>query len=258
MIQGLIKTSVRTVLLVSCWGLASLVALAESASELAQEAAPAAAVMDVPPPPLAAEAAVKVSDRHLLIFRESVAAIFGNYIFKVINSTEQKAVFKSRIMLPKETTDFQPTEGLEPSDVKLADNGVMVEKEVEPGVHIFGLGFKAEGSGGSAVLSFVAPEAIGTFIVLVPRQGPIHLKSPLFGAEDKDEGDKDYRAHLNQQAIPANQAFTITIEGIPEGRGRYWALGAAVGIIVLVLAAVLAWRTRPRLEAAGADTYIMN
>ena len=52
-------------------------------------------------------------------------------------------------MLPKETVDFMPQEGLTADQLTLSEGGVTVDAEFPNGVHIVSIGFKVDGRFGS-------------------------------------------------------------------------------------------------------------
>ncbi len=208
-----------------------------------------------------AQAEVMLTPKHLIILRQGLDSVYGSYVFAVQNTGEATAKFKSAVMLPKETVDFVPQEGVEPEEVSLAPGGgsVVVEKDFPPGVHIVSIGFKVDASYGKAQLTLTPPAEIQSFTLLLPRGTEMRAVSALLKPGDAGHApDPQYEAMISEEALPAGAAFTIEVQGLPEGRTRIWLVGAAVGVMMLLFAAFFALRTRPKISGKPGETVLIG
>lgn len=195
-------------------------------------------------------AAVTVTPRHLIILRPGLDTVYGSYIFAVHNETEKSERLKARVMLPKETSDFVPQEGLEPTEISLApDGGVNVEKDIPKGVHVLGVGFKVDGRYGKTKMSLTPEVEIRSLTILVPRDTSVDLSAAgLKLATGPDSDDPQYRAFVNGDPLPAGAPFVVEVSGLPEGRARLWLTGGVIAACMVLGAALLAFRTRPTIK----------
>jgi hypothetical protein len=195
-------------------------------------------------------AAVTVTPRHLIILRPGLDSIYGSYIFAVHNDSEKSERLKTRVMLPKETLDFVPQEGLEPTEIALGtDGGVNVEKDIPKGVHVLGVGFKVDGRYGKTKLSLTPEGEIRSLTILVPRDTSVDLLAPgLKVATGADADDPQYRAFVNADPLSAGAPFVVEVSGLPEGRARLWLTGGVIAACMVLGAAFLAFRTRPKIK----------
>lgn len=208
-----------------------------------------------------ARADVMLTPKHLIILRQGLDSVYGSYVFAVQNTGETTAKFKSAVMLPKETVDFVPQEGVEPEEVSLAPGGggVVVEKDFPPGVHIVSIGFKVDASYGMSQLTLVPPAEIQSFTVLVPRDAGMRVVSSVLKAGEMGHApDPQYEAMISEEPLAQGRSFTVEVQGLPEGRTRIWIVGAAVGGVLLLLAAFLAWRTRPKISGKAGETVLIG
>lgn len=209
--------------------------------------------------PLRAE--VMLTPKHLIILRQGLDAVYGSYVFAVQNNGEATARFKSAVMLPKETVDFVPQEGVEPDEVSLAPGGggVVVEKDFPPGVHIVSIGFKVDASYGKAMLTLTPPAEIQSFTLLLPRGGGMRAVSTILKPGEMGHApDPQYEAMISEEPLGQGASFTVDVQGLPEGRTRIWIVGAAVGVFLLLLAAFFAFRTRPRVTGKAGETVLIG
>lgn len=203
--------------------------------------------------------APRVARRHIVFLREGVDSVFGNYIFAVENPSGAAAPFKATVMLPKETVDFGATEGIEPQDVRLDGESVVVERSFPAGVHIVGIAFKADGSFGRTTLTFKVSQEIENLSLLVPKQGTMGLESSaLQAAGDSETPDEEYRPYVNKAPLKPGDTFTVSVSGLPEGRGRLWIIGSVIAGLMVLLASVLALRTRPKIKDDGGESFLVN
>lgn len=202
------------------------------------------------------QAEVFVAPKHLIILRQGLDSIWGSYVFAVQNTDEQPAHLKTKIMLPKEVEDFAPQEGVTAEQVRLApEGGVEVEKDFEKGVGIVSIGWKARAAFGHATLTIKPTTDVNNFTILVPRDSGMAVGSRLM-APGELGGSKDpqFEALQNTEPLKAGTEYVFEISGLPEGRTRLWIVGAGVGASLLLLAGLLAFRTRPKItgDAGGA------
>lgn len=206
-------------------------------------------------------AEVRVTPKHLLIVRPGIDAVWGSYVFAVQNDGEAEAPFKARIMLPKETIDFMPQEGVEASQVTLAEGGtnkVQIEASFPNGVHIVSIGFKVDARFGKADLTLMPEEEVGSLTVLTPRGSPATVVGPdLMSGEDASSPDPQYAGQITQRPLPAGTAYILKVDGVPEGRTRLWFAGGAVALALVLLGLVMAWRTKPHVKEDGGEASLV-
>lgn len=200
--------------------------------------------------PILASAAVTVTPRHLIILRPGLDAVYGSYVFAVNNDGEAAERIKMHVMLPRETSDFVPQEGLDPNEIVLgSDGGVTVEKEVAKGVHVLGVGFKVDGRYGKTQISLAPESEVRSLTILVPRDTALAVGAPgLIEAKGEDAEDPQYKAFVNVEPLAPGAAFVVQVAGLPEGRARLWIMGGVVGAVVVLGAGLLGFRTRPKIE----------
>ncbi len=203
-------------------------------------------------------AEVTLTPKHLVILRQGLDAVYGSYVFAVQNTGEAPAPFKQAVMLPKETVDFVPQEGVEAGEVSLSEgNGVLVDKEFPPGVHIVSIGFRVDASYGKAQLTMAPVAEIQSFTLLLPRDGGMHVSSSVLAPGEMGSApDPQYEAMLSNAPLPAGQTFIISVDGLPEGRTRTWIVGAIVGGLLVTLSGFFAVRTRPKISGKAGETVL--
>jgi hypothetical protein len=196
----------------------------------------------------AARAEVRITPKHLVILRPGVDSVWGTYVFAIQNDGAEPAPFKSKVMLPKETVDFAPQEGLTPEQITLGDDGITIDAVIPNGVQIVSIGFKVDAKFGTTSLTFAPVSEVQSFSVLLPRGTPMTVQGP--GLTKGDEGstpDPQYEPYVVGEPLAPGKLLGLSVGGIPEGRTRIWFVGGAVAALLVVLAAALALRTRPRI-----------
>lgn len=198
-------------------------------------------------PSLLAQQALDLSGRHVFFLHPSVDELKGSYLFLVTNATQEPQASRIRLMLPEETFDWMPQDGIQPDELRPGENGGLVlEKTFPPGETMLSLGFRAAAALGEATLTFKPEYAVGS-LALLSRQGALNLGSSRDGwqfSENMEFSGRPYDT-LTRGSIAAGEKVTVTIGKIPEGRGRLWVLGFVAGGLFLIGGALLAWRTRP-------------
>ena len=216
----------------------------------AQEAATPAPVPAAPAPP------VEVSFRHMVILNFDIKTIYGLYFFAAINNTDAPQPFTTQVMLPTETADFKPQDGLTDQDIQVASDGVVtIAKMVKPGLSLMGMGVEVKiTSFGNDQLTFIPPTEIKELSLAVAHDVPVVLSSPgMVDGLPPMLANGQYKGIMNKTPLSAQKPVTITIEGLPKGRPSLWIVGAIFAMILAVACAVLAVRTLPRRhpEARG-------
>jgi hypothetical protein len=206
-----------------------------------------------------AAADVYVTPKHLVILREGLDAVYGNYVFAVQNTDQEPATLKATVMLPKETVDFVPQEGIEASEVSLAPGGgLLIDKSFPAGIHIVSIGFKVDAHYGGAKLTLTPTSDIQSFTLLVPRETSLTVASPVLTDGDATNApDPQYRPLVSKEPLVAGTAFEIAVSGMPEGRARLWIAGAVIAVLLVASAGFLALKTRPRItEGDGGQVMV--
>ncbi len=206
------------------------------------------------------KAEVYVTPKHLLILRGALDTMYGSYIFALQNSGETAETFKTPVTLPLEKDDWATQEGLEPNEVSLASSGnLIVEKSVQPGVNLLGIDFKVPASFGHTTLTFKPEATIESMIVLVPRGSSVSIESARFAPADSSQApDPQYVPWHSNGPLAAGETVTIDVYGLPEGRARLWIVGSVVAGLLLVLAGLVGWRTRPKITSDGAQSVLVG
>lgn len=202
---------------------------------------------------------VYVTPKHLIILRPGLDSVYGNYVFAVQNSGEADEVLKTEVMLPKETVDFVPQEGIDANEVSLAPGGgLLIDKSFPPGVHIISIGFKTDAHYGEGKLSLMPVTDIQSFTVLIPRDSGINaVSSVLTDGDAAAAPDPQYRPLVSKAPLLAGAAFEIAVTGLPEGRGRLWMVGWAIAALLVVGVAFLAIKTRPRITGGDGGGQVI-
>jgi hypothetical protein len=190
-------------------------------------------------------AQVTVSDRHMVILNTGVDAIWGNYLFLISNPGSEAAPFAMDLLLPAETSDWQALDNLDPADIKLGpDGGVRLEKTVPPGDLLVSVGFKVQGSGGEATLSFEPRAVDGSLTFLVNDKAlKINGSQLAFRANQPFQNGRLYDTYTIEK-LSASRNYKLFLNGIPEGRSRFWLMGWVVFASLLFGALLMAWYTR--------------
>ncbi len=206
-----------------------------------------------------AQADVSVTPRHLMILRPGLDAVYGSYVFAVENTASTPATLRTAVMLPKETVDFVPQEGVSPDEISLApDGGMVVDKAFNEGVNIVSIGFKTDASYGKAGLTLTPRIDVESFTLLIPKGSGMLVSGDNFSAGGAGTvPDPQYESYVSRGPLKAGTTTTVTINGLPEGRRRVWILAGGVTGVLLLVAGFLAWRTRPKLsEDAGSMVVV--
>jgi len=215
---------------------------------------------------------VQLMPRQMMILREGLDAVYGQVMFVVRNNASIPLPGQFRVLMPKETSDFTPREGLEPSEVALASEnsdgnqgtqtsgfrGLVVDKVFGPGVSMMSIGFKVDAKLGAAQLSLSHPQGVKELNVLVLKNGPLRASSDLLlKASAMDVEDPQYDSLELKKPLEPKEILTIQVEGVPEGRMRYWWTGGIAAGVLVLGALFLTWKSWPKVVPdQGGDSMI--
>ena len=187
---------------------------------------------------------VNVAGRQVYILYPGIESIWGSYLFMVNNSGTKVDNGQFKIMLPIETEDFEPQQGINPKDIQLGeDGGVFVNKDFPPGDTLVTVGFKIPSSGGVAKITINPTINIPAFSYFVSK-GSLKVEGMNLDFQtDQFFSGKNYDTYT-VESLRANAPYSVNVLGSPEGRNNYWLLGAVVGIVLLLLL-VYAYFVRP-------------
>ena len=191
---------------------------------------------------------VKVSGRHVYMLGGGLDEVVGTYVFLVSNLSDEPEKARIPLMLPKETVDFRPFEGTAPEELELSEDGrVVLAKEFKPGDQIVTIGFKASGGFGKGDLTFQAPQDI-SHLTLFVNQDDLKVasldESELDFKENEPFGGRVYNTYT-RSLLKKGESLRIRVDGLVEGRERFYWLGGALLLLLIVAAGALSYRTRP-------------
>lgn len=199
---------------------------------------------------LPAEAQIAMAPKQLFVIKPGTDLIHGTWVAAVMNKGQTTERFSVPVLLPKEAKDFQPIEGIGPDDLKLSDDGLTVEKEFPPGVHVISLGFMLPVALGRAEIHVKARADVGELTVMTPR-GLLEIsgRELVDGGTDVQDMQR-YQIFTSNRMILAGDDLSILITGVPEGRGRLWIVGLAFASMLMIAAAILVKKSAPREKTA--------
>lgn len=202
----------------------------------------------------AATAQVELSDRHIYFIYPGVEEIKGNYIFLVRNAGKEESRETFKVLLPAETIDWMPQEGIGPDELKPGkEGGLILEKNFPPGETMISLGFIVPAKGDQAVMTFKPDYNVGELAIL-SRKGTTELSgSSGFQEQSGISFAGQMYDSVGKSATTAGETVSVTIGGIPQGRTRLKYLGFAAIAIIVAAAGFLTVRTKPRRDQATAE-----
>jgi len=192
---------------------------------------------------LQALAQPQLAPKQLIIVKPGIDKLHGTWLAAVINRDEKPQTYRVPVLLPKETEDFKPTEGIMAGDVKLESDGVYIDKTFGPGVNVVSLAFITSASAGTVDLNFEAKMDVGELTVMTPR-GMLTVQGEKLVSSGTDVQDlQTYDLWVSQAAVAKGDLVKVTVSGVPLGRQRLWILGAIFALILLVAAISLTYRS---------------
>lgn len=189
--------------------------------------------------------------KQILILQTGTDELWGEYMFGLENQTGEPQEVNFKLALPMETTEWTAGQGLPKEVYRLGDDGgVNLVTTLEPGSQFSSLRIRIPAKEGVATLT-IPPmaEGVAELGVWLSEKSKLLLSDRRFLAAGEQMGQMGaFSVHTTDQ-IKAGQAFEFHVEGVSEGRGRLWTLGAIVSILVAVLGGFLALKTKPSLAA---------
>lgn len=197
--------------------------------------------------PLKAELTVR--ERHIILLYPGLDSLWGNYIFMLSNTGDEAVQHRMPLLMPQETVDWQAGQGIAPAEIKLQDGGGLVlDKAVPPGNHLMSLGFKLAASGGSTSFTLKPGIDMDMLGVFLPQDSELVMTGGDYRKEENFPfSGKVYDAYTILGA-EAGREISSSVAGIPEGRGEYWILGWILTAVLLLVAGVASYLTRPKLD----------
>jgi hypothetical protein len=201
--------------------------------------------------PYEASAQVTVAPKQLLVLKPGLDVVHGTWVVAIMNKGQAPAKFRTPVLMPLEARDFQPIEGATAEDVKLADDGLWVEKEFAIGVNVVSFAFVVPSSLGGISLSLKPRADTGELMIMTPK-GMLDVTGRDFVESGTDVQEMQrYSVLSSKRLIVAGEELSLRVDGVPEGRGRLWVVGGVFGFLLVMIAGVLAWRSRPLSRAVA-------
>jgi len=167
------------------------------------------------------------------------------YLLEILNKQSAPVNPPSTFMFnaPKQAQGTAIMDG-SPKEATASDNTIRVQGPFPPGETFIQVGYALPAPGGSAEITQAFPAALDHLPVMVKKLGSTTtLSSPQLDRQQEMplEGET-YIVGVGDRAIPAGQAITLTIGGLPHHSTtpRWIALAVAMGIVVVGV--WVAWR----------------
>jgi hypothetical protein len=176
-------------------------------------------------------------NRELLVIKGGIDRVYGNYM-TAVNGESGKTIEVWPLM-PLETQDFVPQDGLDKQDLHLGDDGrVKIVKTLTGSMQVMMLGWLAPARYGEATLTIPIKQTVNQLMIMTPR-GMMDIAVPAnFVSENAmQEAGESYSVWKNTEPLVAGSQVTITVNGVPEGRMRLWGLAAMTAAAMLAVAA---------------------
>lgn len=199
--------------------------------------------------------AASLAGRHVYIIHPGMDTIWGSYMLVVERESEAGASESGRfdLILPQETEDWSPQQGIEKDDVRLKpDGGLEVAAEFTKPETLVVTGFKVAGRGGRVPMSLRLPFAVDEFSIMA-LEGRVKIESPQFVYKGPVNFSGSTYDTWSVSAPKAGDELRLTVTGIPEGRTRYYVLGGVFLLLLLILAAMKTWTSRPKIDSSDSD-----
>jgi hypothetical protein len=191
------------------------------------------------------EAEIRTAPTHIVILSTDASSVFGVYYTAVQNETKQEQDFTTTIRLPRETLDFQAGDGLTNENISIVDDGVLkIRKKYPPGLSLQAVQFIVPVKKDTKnVLTFVPAENIDALFFATPQSDL--LKFSAVGFEDGVPPMLlgGHYSGVNAKNIAAGRSVELMITGFPGGRLNFFILGACMGLLLILSAAILTRRT---------------
>jgi hypothetical protein len=191
-----------------------------------------------------------MAPRQLLVLKPGLDEVYGTWVAAVNNKSKTPQHVRVSALIPRETIDVHPLEGVANGEWKLDQTGLWIEKEFGEGVNVISFSFRTAARYGANTLNFKVGSPIDELILMTPSGMMTIAGRDLVVTGSDMQGSQGYTVMTVQRKIVAGDAVAFDIDGVPEGRGRLWIVGAAFGILMVVGAAVMVRRTRIKSSAS--------
>lgn len=191
-----------------------------------------------------------MAPRQLLVLKPGLDEVYGTWVAAVNNKSKTPQHVRVSALIPRETVEVQPLEGVANGEWKLDEAGLWVEKDFGEGVNVISFSFRTAARYGASTLNFKVGSPIAELLLMTPSGMMTIAGRDLVVTGSDMQGSQSYTVMTVQREIMAGDAVAFEIDGVPEGRGRLWIVGAAFGILMFVAAAVMVRRTRMKLSAS--------
>ncbi len=188
--------------------------------------------------------------RQLLVLKPGLDEVYGTWVAAVNNKTKTQQHVRVSALIPRETIDVHPLEGVSNGEWKLDEAGLWIEKEFGEGVNVISFSFRTAARYGVNTLNFRVGSPISELMVMTPTGMMTIAGRDLVVAGSDHQDSQGYTVMKVQRPIMAGDAVAFDIEGVPEGRGRLWIVGAAFGLLMFWGAVVMTRRTRMKSTAS--------
>ncbi|MBP6217912.1 MAG: hypothetical protein KA436_04945 [Oligoflexales bacterium] len=175
---------------------------------------------------------------HIYLLEADEEYVWGTYYFAVSNKQSEAVSFRTAIILPLETSEYQAYSGVQPGDLKPAEDGlVYLEKTFPPGLSLLGIHFKVKMvSSSHSTLSFKPPFDIPTFSIAATKKSGLHLSSEALkeGLHPMLAQDGEYDGLIGQGMV-RGVAFQVQLEGLGRAvskRAGLWWLGLSFSAVL--------------------------
>jgi hypothetical protein len=190
-------------------------------------------------------AQVAIAPRQMWVLKPGQDRVFGTWVAAVMNKSLKAETFRLPVLLPENVGDFQVSEGVAQSELKLETDGLWIEKNFEPGVNVVSLSFMVPAFAGKTKINATTRSDVGELTVMTPA-GMMSMSSSFFKAAQSEpmEGQTRYNVMVSTKFVAKGDSWAIDVIGVPEGRLLLWVLGGVFGGVLVVGASLMYWRTR--------------
>ena len=157
------------------------------------------------------------------------------------------------LLLPVETTDWVPGDGVSIDDIRLgAGGGLVLEKEFPPGETLVSLRFKVDASLGETGLRVRTSSVVRDLVVFYPHKSFLMTADdPGFVTREKVPFSGGVYDTLQRTDLEAGKVINFQVTNLPRGRMIYWIVGAVLGLALVLGAGFMAWRNKPGPQEAS-------
>lgn len=187
-----------------------------------------------------AQSKISVADRHMIMIQPGIEQVLGSYMFGVKNNSDKEEEIQFEVLLPNETVDFGPQDGLSKEDLVLADNGkLLISKKFKPGLNILSIGFLAKVDPAEGLLTYNAPFDLKELSFIT------NDKNLTFSSEGLVEGvppmlrGNNFQGIVSGDIIKKGSKIVLNISGLPQGRKSYIYMGIVFSIVLVIFSVLL-------------------